>query len=84
MEKACLFIANKESLRLSVYIYYILIAIKLLLVKFLISLLLIIENLNIKTSHYLNEISYLNQSLIFLFFYLLKFMLSFNHIIFVL
>jgi len=62
MEKACLFIANKESLRLSVYIYYILIAIKLLLVKFLISLLLIIENLNIKTSHYLNEISYLNQN----------------------
>jgi hypothetical protein len=62
MEKACLFIADKESLRLSVYIYYILIAIKLLLVKFLISLLLIIENLNIKTSHYLNEISYLNQN----------------------
>jgi len=62
MEKACLFIADKESLRLSVYIYYILIAIKLLLVKFLISLILIIENLNIKTSHYLNEISYLNQN----------------------
>ncbi len=62
MEKACLFIADKESLRLSVYIYYIIIAIKLLIVKFLISLILIIENLNIKTSHYLNEISYLNQN----------------------